>query len=65
MTGLTVVEIGIQLGIAAKTAKQRLFRAGIKPVDYAGPTAIYAPEVVDAIRDTPPPGRPSKKSSGD
>lgn len=65
MNGLTVVEIGAQLGIAAKAAKQRLFRAGIKPVGYAGPTAIYAPEAVDAIRDTPPPGRPSTKSSGE
>jgi len=61
MTGLTVAEIGVQLGISPQAAKQRLFRAGITPVGYAGPTAIYAPEVVEAIRNTPPPGWPKKK----
>jgi hypothetical protein len=63
MNGLTVAEIGEHLGISAKAAKQRLFRAGIAPVGYAGPTAIYAFEVVEAIRNTPPPGRPKKKTS--
>lgn len=62
MTGLTVAEIGEQLGISAKAAKQRLFRAGIKAIAYAGPTALYAPEVVEAIRNTPPPGRPRKNT---
>ena len=58
MTGLTLAEIAKQLGITTYAAQKRIQRAGIIPQEYAGPTAIYAPEVVDAIRDTPPPGRP-------
>lgn len=65
MTGLTISEIAAELRIPAPTAKKRLARAGIAPIAYAGPTALYAPEAVDAIRDTPPPGRPSTKSSGE
>jgi hypothetical protein len=58
--GLDAKEIGEALGIKPRAAKKRLERAGIKPVSYSGPTAIYAPEVLEAIRNTPGPGRPSK-----
>ena len=63
MNALTVTEIGALLGISAKAAKLRLFRAGIKPVAYAGPTGMYDPAVVEAIRAIRPSGRPRKKPS--
>jgi len=63
MVGLTLAEIAEQLGITTYAAQKRLQRSGIVPQQYAGPTAIYAPEVVDRIRDTPPPGRPKGGSS--
>ena len=63
MTGLTLAEIAEQLGITTYAAQKRLQRSGILPQQYAGPTAFYGPEVVDAIRDTPPPGRPKSGSS--
>jgi hypothetical protein len=47
----TVKEIAGKLGLPPKTVKMRLYRAGIKPVTYAGPTAIY-------------PQKPSKIVSG-
>ena len=60
MDGLTIAEIAEKLGIKPGTAKVRLQRAGIKPQSYAGPTAVYAPEALEAIRATPGPGRPRK-----
>jgi predicted ArsR family transcriptional regulator len=60
MDGLTIAEIASSLGIAPDTAKRRLQTAGIKPSTYAGPTAIYAPEAIDAIREVRRRGRPAK-----
>jgi len=60
MNGLNVNEIGELLEIKPKTAKQRLSRAGIKPIGYSGPTAIYDPSCVDAIREVSKGGRPKK-----
>jgi len=60
MDGLTVAEIARMLGILPDTVKKRLRKAGIMPSGHAGPTSIYPRESVDAIRDTPPPGRPKK-----
>jgi len=53
MQGLTVKEIAERLGLPPKTVKMRLYRAGIKPVAYAGPTAFYdesALEIASAPR---------------
>jgi hypothetical protein len=61
MNGLNVNEIGGALGIKPRTAKQRLARAGIKPIGYSGPTAIYDPSCVDKIREVSKGGRPRKK----
>ena len=47
MQGLTVKEIAERLGLPPKTVKMRLYRAGIKPVTYAGPTAIYPQEALE------------------
>ncbi|GHU23470.1 hypothetical protein FACS1894172_08360 [Spirochaetia bacterium] len=65
MEGLTVNEIGQRLGIHPKVAKMRLRKAGLKPVEYAGPTAIYALEVVNQITHVPARGRPSKSPDQD
>jgi hypothetical protein len=63
MNGLTVNEIGEKLGIHPKAAKTRLIRKGIKPIGYAGPTALYDESVVDAIREVNKGGRPRKDKS--
>ena len=49
MQGLTVKEIAERLGLPPKTVKMRLYRAGIKPVTYAGPTAIYPQEALEIV----------------
>ena len=45
------------LGINLKTAKLRLFRAGIKPVTK---DALYDKSALEAIRNVPGKGRPKK-----
>jgi hypothetical protein len=60
MNGMTVNEIGAALGIHPKAAKMRLRTRGIKPIGYAGPTALYDPSCVDMIREVSKGGRPKK-----
>jgi DNA-binding Lrp family transcriptional regulator len=60
MEELTVKEIAESLGIPFETVKSRIKRAKIEPVRYIGPTAIYAPKVLEAIRDVRGKGRPPK-----
>ncbi|MDR3304350.1 MAG: hypothetical protein LBS86_08070 [Treponema sp.] len=60
MEELTVKEIADMLSMPIETVKSRLKRATIEPLRYVGPTAIYAPSVVDQIRDVSPRGRPRK-----
>lgn len=59
---MSAAEIAEILGINQKAVKTRLLRAGIQPVAYVGggPTALYAPDVVDKIREVPGRGRPKK-----
>jgi hypothetical protein len=61
MNGMTVNEIGAALGIHPKAAKTRLRTKGIKPIGYAGPTALYDPSCVDQIREVSKGGRPKKQ----
>jgi predicted ArsR family transcriptional regulator len=56
MTGLTINEIAEKLGITYLTAKQRLLRAGIKPLTKE---AIYPNDVIDKIKNVEM-GRPKK-----
>jgi predicted ArsR family transcriptional regulator len=63
MNGMTAKEIGDALGIHQKAAKTRLRRAGIIPIGYAGPTAIYPQEAIEVIRNVSGKGRPRKNSS--
>jgi hypothetical protein len=60
MNGMTVNEVGAALEISPKAAKQRLRTREIKPIGYAGPTAIYDPSVVEKIREVSKGGRPRK-----
>ncbi|MDR2419219.1 MAG: hypothetical protein LBD79_09220 [Treponema sp.] len=57
---MTIKEIAEKLGLGQPAVKMRLRVASIKPIVYAGPTAIYDPSVVDLIRNVPPRGRPRK-----
>ena len=61
MEGFTVKEIAEQLGVTPDTAKKRLQKHGIKAREYAGPTAIYDPSALEAIRNVPGKGRPRKQ----
>jgi hypothetical protein len=65
MDELTVKEMADSLGIPTETVKSRIKRAKIEPVRYVGPTAIYAPEVMERIREVPPRGRPGKPKDED
>jgi hypothetical protein len=61
MEGMTIPEIAEKLGITYLAAKQRLLRAGIKPITKE---AIYVKDAWERIRDTPGPGRPPKEKPG-
>jgi len=60
MEGLTVREMAEALDLGQPTVKMRLRVAGIVPVSYAGPTAIYDKSALEAIRNVPGRGRPPK-----
>ena len=57
MQGVTITEIAKKLGITYLTAKQRLLRAGIKPLTKE---AVYPESALEAIRNVPSKGRPKK-----
>jgi len=54
---LTIIEMAEKLEITYITAKQRLLRAGIKPI---AKDAIYEKSVLEVIRNVPSKGRPKK-----
>jgi IS30 family transposase len=60
MDGLTVAEMVKILNRLPSTIKKELKAAGIKPIEYAGPTAIYDPSAIETIRSVPGKGRPKK-----
>jgi hypothetical protein len=60
MDGLTVSEMVKVLDRMPSTIKKQLKAAGIKPIEYAGPTAIYDKSALEAIRSVPARGRPPK-----
>ena len=59
ITGLTIQQIADELEIPYDTAHKRLERAGIKPILKED---LYPESALDAIRNVPGKGRPSKKS---
>ena len=58
MNGFTITEIAEKLGITYLTAKQRLLRAGVKPITKE---AIYSKDAIEKIRSVKPVGRPPKQ----
>jgi predicted ArsR family transcriptional regulator len=62
MNAMTAKEIAEILKIHPKAAKTRLRTKGIKPIAYAGPTAMYDPSCVEIIRKVSKGGRPRKDS---
>jgi hypothetical protein len=60
MNGLTIKELAETLGLGQAAVKMRLRVASIKPIEYAGPTAIYDKSALEAIRNVPGKGRPPK-----
>ena len=60
MNAMTAKEIAEILNIHPKAVKSRLRRARIEPIAYAGPTAMYDPSCVEAIREVSKGGRPKK-----
>ena len=63
MNAMSIAEIARMLKITPKATKSRLIRAGLKPVEYAGPTGMYDPSVVEMIRKPRPAGRPRKTAA--
>jgi len=57
MQGYTIKEIAGKLDISYITAKQRILRAGIKPITK---DALYDKSVFDILKNTPSKGRPKK-----
>jgi predicted RNA polymerase sigma factor len=57
MQGLTITEIAKKLGISYNTAKQRLFRAGVKPITKE---ALYEESALEKVRVVAPVGWPRK-----
>jgi hypothetical protein len=55
MKGFTIPEMAEKLEITPYAAKQRLLRAGIKPITKE---AIYAEDALRIIRNVPGKGRP-------
>jgi hypothetical protein len=57
MEGMTIPEIAEKLGITYLAAKQRLLRAGVKPITKE---AIYPNDAWEKICNVPGKGRPPK-----
>ena len=60
MKGFTITEIANKLGITYLAAKQRLLRAGIKPITKE---AVYSETALEAIRVVAPVGWPRKPAA--
>jgi orotate phosphoribosyltransferase-like protein len=58
MEGYTAQEIADILEISLNTAKQRIFRAGLKPITK---DALYDKADLEKIRNVPGKGRPRKE----
>ena len=55
MTGLTLSEMALKLGIPKRTVERRVQRAGIKPLTHE---ALYPSETLDIIKERNRVGRP-------
>ena len=57
MTGMTIQEVADALGITYFAARQRIVRAGIKPISKE---ALYPDNTLDLVKNSPGKGRPKK-----
>ena len=57
---ITVREMSETLAVGINGVKRRIYKRGIKPVKYIGTAALYAPEVLEQIREEQPAHRPAK-----
>jgi len=57
MQGVTIQEIADALGLTYFAARQRIVRAGIKPISKE---ALYPENTLDLVRNSPGKGRPKK-----
>jgi hypothetical protein len=60
VNGLTIREMAEELGLGQPAVKMRLRVAGVKPIGYAGPAAVYDTSALETIRNVPGKGRPPK-----
>jgi predicted nucleotidyltransferase len=60
MDELTVKEIADQLGFSFETVKSRIRALDEQPVRKVGKTNVYAPGIVERVRNAPPRGRRPK-----
>ena len=60
MEGYTMKEMADILGVPVKTVNMRLFRLSVKPITK---DAVYDKSALEAIRNVPGKGRPSKKQA--
>jgi hypothetical protein len=56
--GITLSEISKELNVPVNTLRQRISRLGIRPITQE---AIYAPEVLETLRNVPGRGKPKKQ----
>jgi hypothetical protein len=61
MHGLTIREMAERLNLTTYCVKMRLRRAGIKPLSYAGITAVYPEAALETAAIARSEGRPPHK----
>ena len=57
MEGMTIQEVADALGLTYFAARQRIVRAGIKPISKE---ALYPLNTLELVKDSPGKGRPHK-----
>jgi len=57
---MTIQEVADALGISYFAARQRIVRAGIKPISKE---ALYPDNTLDLVKDSPGKGRPKKAAA--
>ena len=58
MTGMTIQEVADALGLTYFAARQRIVRAGIKPISKE---ALYPENTLELVKNSLGKGRPKKK----
>ena len=61
MTGMTIQEVADALGLTYFAARQRIVRAGIKPISKE---ALYPENTLELVKNSLGKGRPKRKKDG-